>query len=223
MNPIIDLFAASPLKPMRAHMRKVQECVALLPNFFDAVFKKDWETMATYQKEIRFKENEADDMKKTLRMNLPSGLFMPVSRIDLLSLLSSQDKIANKAKDIAGLVTGRKMEFPSVIEENLKAYLARSLDASKQAHKAIQQLDELLESGFKGREVIIVEEMITVLDEIESDADVLQIKIRRKIFDLEEELPAVNVIFFYKVIDWIGDIADLSQEVGQRLELLLAR
>lgn len=223
MNPIIDLFAASPLKPMRAHMRKVQECVAILPNFFDAVFKKDWPSMSAFQKDVRAKENEADEMKKTLRMNLPSGLFMPVSRIDLLSLLSSQDKIANKAKDVAGLVTGRKMEFPSVIEDNLKEYLLRSIDASKQAHKAIQQLDELLESGFKGREVIIVEEMITVLDEIENDVDVLQIKIRRKIFDLEEELPAVNVIFFYKVIDWIGDIADLSQQVGQRLELLLAR
>ena len=223
MNPIIDLFAASPLKPMRAHMRKVQDCVAILPNFFDAVFKKDWETMAVYQKEVRAKENEADEMKKTLRMNLPSGLFMPVSRIDLLSLLSSQDKIANKAKDVAGLITGRKMEFPTAIEENLKDYISRSIDASKQAHKAIQQLDDLLESGFKGREVVIVEEMITVLDEIENDVDVLQIKIRRKIFDLEEELPAVNVIFFYKVIDWIGEIADLSQEVGQRLEILLAR
>ena len=223
MNPIIDLFAASPLKPMRAHMRKVQDCVAILPSFFDAVFKKDWETMSAYQKEIRLKENEADDMKKTLRMNLPSGLFMPVSRIDLLSLLSSQDKIANKAKDVAGLITGRKMEFTTEIEENIKEYLNRSIDASRQAHKEIQQLDELLESGFKGREVSIVEEMIHVLDEIESDADVLQIKIRRKVFDLEEKLPAVNVIFIYKVIDWIGDIADLSQQVGSRLELLLAR
>ncbi len=223
MNPIIDLFAASPLKPMRAHMRKVQECVAILPDFFDAVFKKDWDTMADLQKEIRAKENEADEMKKTLRMNLPSGLFMPVSRIDLLSLLASQDKIANKAKDVAGLVTGRKMEFPTVIENSLKEYLNRSIDASKQAHKAIQQLDELLESGFKGREVTIVEEMIDVLDKIESDADVLQIKIRQNIFDLEDGLPAVNVIFFYKVIDWVGDIADLSQQVGSRLELLLAR
>jgi predicted phosphate transport protein (TIGR00153 family) len=223
MNPIIDLFASSPLKPMRAHMRKVQECVSILPEFLDAVFKKDWETMSQYQKEIRAKENEADELKKTLRMNLPSGLFMPVSRIDLLSLLASQDKIANKAKDVAGLITGRKMEFPTVIEKHLKEYLIRSIDASKQAHKAIQQLDELLESGFKGREVVIVEEMINVLDEIENDVDVLQIKIRRNIFVLEEELPAVNVIFIYKVIEWIGDIADLSQQVGSRLELLLAR
>ena len=223
MNPIIDLFASSPLKPMQAHMQKVQECVAILPAFLDAVFNKDWDSMKAYQKEIRAKENEADDMKKTLRMNLPSGLFMPVSRIDLLSLLASQDKIANKAKDVAGLITGRQMSFPKEVEGDVKEYLNRSIDASKQAYKAIRQLDELLESGFKGREVDIVAEMITVLDEIENDADVLQIKIRRKIFSMEDALPAVNVIFFYKAIDWIGDIADLSQQVGSRLELLLAR
>jgi predicted phosphate transport protein (TIGR00153 family) len=223
MNPIIDLFASSPMKPMRTHMQKVQECVAILPDFFDAVFDKDWEVMMQYQKLVRKKENEADELKKTLRINLPTGLFMPVSRIDLLNLLTAQDKIANKAKDVAGLVTGRKMEFPPSLEENIKAYLNRSLDAAKQADKAIQQLDELLESGFKGREVKIVEEMITVLDEIENDVDVLQIKIRQKIFDLEEHLSAVNVIFFYKLIEWIGDISDLSQEVGARLELFLAR
>ncbi len=223
MNPILDLFAASPMKPMQSHMIKVLECVSILPAFFDTVFAQQWDEMLTLQKKIRGVENEADELKKTLRLNLPSGLFMPVARIDLLNLLTSQDKIANKAKDIAGLVTGRKMIFPESIQQDLKAYLARSIDAAEQAGNAIKQLDELLESGFKGKEVTIVEEMIDVLDDIENDADVLQIKMRQKLFDLEESLPAVNVIFFYKIIDWIGDLADNSQKVGSKLELLLAR
>jgi len=223
MNPILDLFAESPMKPMQIHMQKVEECVDLLPTFFEAVFAEDWEEMLILQKRIRGLENEADELKKALRLNLPKGLFMPVPRIDLLNLLASQDKIANKAKDIAGLVTGRKMIFPEAIRDNLKSYLSRSIDATKQAGKAIRQLDELLESGFKGREVVIVEEMITELDQIENDVDVLQIKMRQQLFDLEENLPAVDVMFFYKVIEWVGDLADNSQQVGSRLELLLAR
>ncbi|WP_444995948.1 TIGR00153 family protein [Aliikangiella sp. IMCC44359] len=223
MNPILDLFASSPMKPMQTHMLKVQECVGKLPEFFDAVIAQDWDQVDTLQKLIRSIENEADELKKELRLHLPNGLFMPVGRTDLLALLSSQDKIANKAKDIAGLITGRKMIIPPGICEDMKGYLSRSIDASLQASKAIQQLDELLESGFKGREVKIAEEMVLKLDEIENDADVIQIKIRRKLFELEESLPAVNVIFLYKVIDWVGDLADLSQQVGARLELLLAR
>jgi len=205
------------------NMQKVEECVALLPQFLEAVFAQDWDEMMRLQKLTRSKENEADELKKALRLNLPKGLFMPVSRIDLLNLLSSQDKIANKAKDIAGLITGRRMKFPESVQTALKAYLVRSIDATSQAGKAIRQLDELLESGFKGKEVTIAAEMITELDQIENDVDVLQIKMRRQLFELEENLPAVDVIFFYKVIDWIGDLADLSQQVGSRLELLLAR
>lgn len=223
MNPILDLFAESPMKPMQTHMQKVEECVGILPSFLDAVFAENWDKMMELQKKTRALENEADEMKKALRLNLPKGLFMPVARIDLLNLLSSQDKIANKAKDIAGLITGRKMNFPDSVQGDLKAYLQRSIDAATQAGKAIRQLDELLESGFKGREVTIAEEMVTELDNIENDVDVLQIKMRRQLFELEENLPAVNVIFFYKVIEWIGDLADLSQQVGSRLEQLLAR
>lgn len=223
MNPIIDLFAASPMKPMQTHMEKVQEGVGKLPEFFATVYAKEWDEMYRLQKSIKTIENEADDMKKELRMNLPSGLFMPVSRIDLLRLLTSQDKIVNKAKDIAGLITGRKMNFPSQLQGDLMAYVNRAIDASKQSGVAIQQLDELLESGFKGREVEIAQKMITELDEIENDVDMLQIEIRRKLFELEESLPAVDVMFFYKVIDWVGELADLSQQVGSRLEQLLAR
>jgi len=223
MNPIIDLFAASPMKPMQTHMQKVQDGVSLLPAFFEAVFARNWDEMLKLQMAIKGVENEADDLKKELRLNLPSGLFMPVSRIDLLRLLTAQDKIVNRAKDIAGLITGRKMNFPEQIREDLAAYLKRSIDAAVQAHVAIKQLDELLESGFKGKEVVIVQKMISKLDEIENDVDMLQIEIRRELFELEEHLPAVDVMFFYKVIDWIGDLSDLSQQVGARLEQLLAR
>ena len=151
MNPILDLFASSPMKPMQSHMQKVQECVDQLVPFLEAVFARDWEKVESLQKHIRLLENEADELKKELRLHLPNGLFMPVARTDLLALLASQDKIANKAKDIAGLITGRRMEFPKEIEADLKAYLVRSIDASHQAGRAIQQLDELLESGFKGK------------------------------------------------------------------------
>ncbi len=223
MNPILDLFASSPMKPMQKHMEKVQQCVDLLPGFFEAVFAKDWEVVEKAQKNISILENEADDMKKELRLNLPKGLFMPVERTDLLALLSSQDKIANKSKDIAGLITGRRMIFPTEIEADLKSFLARSIDASHQAGLAIEQLDELLESGFKGKEVTIAEDMIEQLDEIENDVDMLQIKIRRKLFQIEASLAPIDVMFMYKVIERIGGLSDLSQQVGQRLELLLAR
>jgi hypothetical protein len=114
-----SLFARSPVKPLQDHMAAAHKCISELIPFFEAVFNDDWGKVAKLQKKISQLENDADELKRELRMQLPNSLLMPVSRRDLLEVLSMQDKIANKAKDIAGLITGRKMAFPKEISSLL--------------------------------------------------------------------------------------------------------
>ena len=204
-------------------MAKAQQCVVLLGEFLEAGFSKDWIKAETLQKEISLRENEADDLKHNVRTHLPKSLLLPVARADLLSLLNTQDKLANRTKDIAGLMLGRRMEVPTSLVESIREYYQQSLRASEQALKAINELDELLETGFRGKEVEFVEKLIVELDELEHLNDVTQIGIRASLFKLETELPPVNVMFLYKVIDLIGDVADISQMIGGRLALLMAR
>lgn len=220
---ISSLFGSSPVRPLQTHMASVQECIAELVPFFKAVIKEDWKDAKEQQKKIAKMEREADKLKRKLRLHLPKSLFMPVSRRDLLEVLTMQDKIANKAKDIAGLIIGRKMTFPDTVNEKLIDFVERCIDASKQAQQAINELDELVETGFGGKEVKLVEDMIKTLHEIESDTDKIQVKVRKELFKKEKDLPPVDVMFMYRVIDWIGDLGDLSQRVGSRLELMLAR
>jgi predicted phosphate transport protein (TIGR00153 family) len=219
----LDMFGRSPIGPLEEHMSKVYACVKRLAPFFEAVLQADWQQVEKLQKEIAQLENEADDMKRELRLHLPKGLFMPVSRSDLLELLTVQDRLANKAKDIAGMVLGRKMHLPAEIKELFKAFLERCLDASKQADAAIQELDELLETGFSGNEIKVVGGMIAELSHIERDTDLKQIQLRHVLFDLEKKLPPVDVMFIYKIIEWTGDLADRAQDIGDRLQILLAR
>ena len=80
-----------------------------------------------------------------------------------------------------------------------------------------------METGFRGKEVELVESMIKTLDKIESDTDKIQVRVRNELFAIESELSPVEVMFLYRIIDWIGDLGDLSQRVGSRLELMLAR
>lgn len=87
----------------------------------------------------------------------------------------------------------------------------------------MNELDELLETGFGGREAALVEAMVLELEQIERDTDKMQIEVRRALFKLEKDLPAVDVMFLYKIIEWIGDVADRAERVGNRLEQLLAR
>lgn len=222
-TPFLDMFGRSPIGPLEEHMSKVHACVTRLAPFFEAVLAADWPQVEALQQEIALLENEADDMKRDLRLHLPKGLFMPVSRSDLLELLSVQDRLANKAKDIAGMVLGRKMHLPSQITELFMKFLHRCLDASTQADTAIHELDELLETGFSGSEVKVVEGMIAELSHVERDTDKKQIQLRHIVFGLEAELPPVDVVFIYKIIEWVGDLADRAQDIGDRLQILLAR
>lgn len=223
MNSIFNMFGPSPIRPIELHMRKTYHCAKQLSPFFEAVLKKDWETAEAIQQKITQIEKEADVIKRDLRLHLPTGLFLPVSRTDLLEVLSAQDRIANRAQDIAGLIISRRMQIPEKISGIFMPFLNRCLDAAKQACKAINELDELLETGFRGNEVRIVEEMIMMLDEIEQDSDEKLAEIRHRIFELEQNLPAIEVIFLYKLVQWIGDLADHAQTVGGRLQILIAR
>jgi len=217
------IFGSSPVSPLQKHMSKVYACATELVPLFNAVINEDWDEVKKIQQKISELEQEADILKKELRLNLPKGLFMPVSRQDLLEVLLMQDKIANKAKDIAGTLVGRHMVLPEVIHENYIRFVARCVASCKQARKAINEFDELVETGFSGREIEVVTEMITKLDSIESDTDTLQREIRTQLFAIENDLPPVEVMFLYKVIEKTGDVADRAQNVGSRLQLMLAR
>ena len=160
MRSLFNLFGPSPIRPIEQHMRKTYQCAKQLHPFFEAVLKQDWQTARQINTKIAELEKEADIIKRDLRLHLPTSLFLPVSRTDLLELLSAQDRIANRAQDIAGLIVSRQMLFPASLADLFMPFLNRCLDAAKQACQAINELDELLESGFRGSEVKIVEEMI---------------------------------------------------------------
>ena len=223
INPFVSLFGRSPIGPMQQHIAKAHECAANLVPFFEAVMAEDWTKVEQVQQDMARLENEADKLKKSVRLHLPKNLFLPVPRSDLLELLSVQDKIANRAKDIAGLMLGRSMTIPASLQPEMLAFVRRCVEASAQALKAMKELDSLLEAGFGGREAMLVESMVMELEEIERATDVMQISIRRALFKLEKDLPAVDVMFLYKVIEWLGDVADRAERVGNRLEQLLAR
>ena len=222
-NAFLGVFAKSPIKPIEEHIKIVHQASALLTTFFEHAFNKEWEQASEIRINIRDLERKADVLKREIRLQLPRGLFLPVERTDLLELITHQDKIANKAKDIAGRVLGREMEIPEQIQADFITYLNRCIDATKQASKAINELDELLETGFRGREVKLVENMLEELDAIERDTDEMQITLRRQLREIENELNPIDVMFLYKILEWVGDLADIAERVGSRLELMLAR
>ena len=131
--------------------------------------------------------------------------------------------IADTAQDISGLLVERPMEVPELMREPLLALTRRCIDTYEQSAKVIEELDELLEMGFRGREASQVEAMVGELNRIEDETDEMGLQLTRLLFQHEDEMKPVSVMMWYQLIEWIGDLADYAEKVGDRLRLLIAR
>ncbi|MDZ7854384.1 MAG: TIGR00153 family protein [Halomonas sp.] len=221
-NPFSAMFGRSPFHPLLAHIVKANECADELLPFFEASLVGDWDTAAQHRDTITRLEHEADELKTDLRLNLPNTMFLPVSRSDLLDLISVQDKIANKVRDITGIMLGRRMQVPQELAQPMRDYMRTAVACVAQARHALEELKDLLESGF-GRNVSdVMQKMIRELHVLEQQADGQQVTIRRQLFELEDRLPPVDVMFLYKIIDWVGELSDRAERVGSRLQIMTA-
>ena len=217
------IFGASPVRPLQEHMGQVVECVNELIPFMEAVITGDTAKRDEHQARIIELEQRADALKKDLRLHLPTSLLMPVDRRDVLEVLTMQDKVAGSCRDVAGIFVGRNMNLPEPMQDAFMEFVSTCVAAVEKADASISELDELIETGFVKAERKRVSKRLGELDAIEQKTDDQAIELSQILFGLEEQLPPVQVIFLYRVIDKTGGIADRAQRVGSRLQLMLAR
>ena len=115
------------------------------------------------------------------------------------------------------------MTLPTEMQTPFLLFVDKSIQAVRYALDVINELDELLESGFRGREVDHVETMLEELSNAESEVDVIQAELKGILYGLEDALRPTDVMFTYRLIDWVGCVADDAEKVGSRLQLMLAR
>jgi predicted phosphate transport protein (TIGR00153 family) len=222
-STISGLFGRSPIQPLQKHMSVVTKTAHKVIDLFECLCADQWDQLGPVIAEISKLESEADSIKNELRAHLPKSLLMPVDRRDILEILDLQDNIADTAQEIGGLIKERRMDVPHSLREPLLAMVRRCVDACDHSEKTINELDELLATGFRGRESDIVETMVNELSKIESDTDRMGTDLARGLFALEDDMNPVSVILWYELIKMIGNLADYAEKVGNRIRLLLAR
>jgi predicted phosphate transport protein (TIGR00153 family) len=221
MSLIQDLFGRSPVRPMQQHMATAVNCAREIMPLFEAMAAGEIAKIPALRARVDDLEHEADRIKNEIRGHLPKRLFMAFERRDMLEILHSQDSIADTAQDIAELVDQRSMALPAVLRDSTLELVRRSIAACEQAERIVNELDELVETGFRGREVSRVEQMIDELNRLESDSDDLQDRAIRQLFAAEAEL-GVATFFWWELLGWVADLADHAEKVGNRLRLLIA-
>ncbi len=204
-------------------MRTVFSCVLLLPALFDAVYRNDQDDLHDIAEQINQSETDADKIKSEYRRHMPKTLLLPVDRKDLLSLIKEQDGIADGVEKVSQILISRDMVVPDAIKEGFDQLLAGTMEIVTQAKVMIEELDELVHVGFSGKEHDRVVEMIKAVRKEEHSIDKILRTVNRTLFTIEKELDPVSVIFWYKIIEEVGNISDRAENMADRLLLFLSK
>ena len=218
-----DLIKKSPFGPIQAHMLVSKASVKELINFLQSAINLDWNKATESRKIISDLENEADALKAETRSLLTKSLFLAVPREDILDLIKLADDIPNTVKDISGLIIGRQMEIPSEIASSFLLFAKEAATITETAGEAVDYIDELFQFSFGGNAAIKMQQLLEQLDSLENRNDQSEINLRGELFSIERDLPPVNVIFLYDIINKIGELSDRAEQVGHRISLIASR
>ena len=218
---IDKLVGKSPIGPIQKHMQVAVLCAREVIPLLEAMAAGDDEAIRERRAEIDRLEHEADQLKHEIRSHMPRRFMMAMDRRTMLEILDYQDSIADVTQDIAELADQRGMHLPELLKEPVLSMAQSVMSACEQGQRIIDELDELVETGFGEGEVARVDEMVRELGRLESQTDSELDRAARALFAMESEL-GVATVFWHQIILWIANLADLSERVGNRLRLLMA-
>ena len=217
---ISDVISNSPLALLERHAGVCVDCVERLPLYFAEAQANRWGRASDVREEICRFEGLADELKQDVRSNLPRGLWMSVSRADLLELVRVQDKMANGVKEVSGISLGRQLAFPAAMTSEVADFIDVVVQVSRVVVKIIGATRELSRSAFGTRQTNVILDFVSQVEADERRSDEMQAALRARLREHEAELSAVDAIFLYQLLAAIGDIADNAEKVAHRAQII---
>lgn len=202
-------------------MDKVTECVFKVKNIIDAFYANDHESISRIAKEISRLEHEADLTKNDIRNNLPKNIFLPIDRQNLLQILSIQDSLADNAEDIGVLFTLKKLKILDFLKLDFDQFVEKNLHTFSKTQEIINALHELFQSSFGGVEAESVRGLIDDVAYNEHEADLIQRKILKQLFNSEQQLIYSEFHLWMKILETIGNISNLSEKLANCIRTTL--
>lgn len=221
MRSILSLFGRSPFSSLQSHMDSVARCVHCLPSLVDALEQKDSVRLEQLALEVSKFEHDADLIKNDLRNHLPKSLFLPIDRGYLLDMLTTQDRIADVVEDIAVLLTLKPLDFLPIFKEEFKQLVQKNIEAFNVVHLIIKELHALVESSFGGMEAQSVRSLVEKVGFLEHEADLIQRRLLKKIFQAEEQLSYMTFHQWQPLFQAVSSISNLSENLANRVRVTL--
>jgi predicted phosphate transport protein (TIGR00153 family) len=222
-SPLGRLFGKSPIAPIQQHMQLAQEAVQLLCELLTAAADGNRERAGEIQTLLRTTIGEARRLRHDIRTHLPRGLLLAMPRADLLHLVEIQQDILARVMALGSPLAARGLHLDGPVREAADLLSSHIADAADKALAAIRELDEMLEVAFSGHEHGPVHEALDALREQMDACDVQGQRLITEIVAAEASLPPVDAALLYRTADDLAQLAQRCSDVGDQLDLLLAR
>lgn len=217
------LFARSPLKPIRKHMRLAFEIVEFLPDVMEAFFKNDRGALDEDRQAVRDLASDADKLLEELRRRLPDARTITLEWRDLFDMLEMQEAIVRRMQEITALLQDLPVDVPKDMRAPLLHLVDRCVAATAVAYEVVKLMDKVVEAGFKGAQVEAARQLVQDIVAIGTEADAASGESTRVLFARCGEMDPLAVVFLFQLAGWIGGLADFSERLAVRSQLLLVR
>lgn len=221
LSTLLNLFGRSPFAALQSHMDTVSACVHKLQDLYEALEKKDYALLEQIANEISTLEHRADTIKNDIRHHLPKSLILPIGRENLLEILTIQDRIADKAEDMAVTCTLRQLEILPIFSDLFKLFLHKNIETFDKAKAVIRELQELVESSFGGMEAESVRDMIAQVAQQEHEVDLIQRRLLKEFFLAGEKMNHVSFYQWIRIFEATGALSNLSENLAYRVRMTL--
>ncbi len=222
MTLIQELFRESPFEPLRYHMKTVMACVGFVRPMFEAVRDEKYDKLKEVAEKVFKTEHEADTIKDEIRQTIPKRFFLPVYRGDLLGYLKLQDDMADSVEDIAVLLTIKDLVLLEPLVEPTIHYVSLVETVCRKTREIADYLPTLVEGDMAGKEAERVLEMIAAVEKAEWEADRSQYTLSQKLFALEDQIKATDILLWFRIYGELGQLANFAEKTCDRLRRMLS-
>jgi hypothetical protein len=154
-------------------------------------------------------ESEADELRKEIEQVLFANELMPDSRGDMLNLLESCDKIANRVESVIRHICLRRVQIPGELNSSIREMLVPVQTSVETLLAAVRLL--FSDPGSARPAIHDVERLESEVDRIQQDAV-------RALYRMDLEL--ARKMQLETTIHDIASIADRAEEVSNLLQIV---
>ncbi len=196
------------------YRQSVSECYQ---GFLEAVMEyfrsNDRVQLAENYQKIHKLESRADDIRREISVMMYSKSIFPESRGDILGLLEAMDKVPNQTESTLEMILTHYIEIP----KELQSMVGELLRISGLCVKALMEAAEKLFSDFVSANIAIGK-----VDQLESDADIIEMELIEKIFG-SEKFGDVQKLLLRDVVVNIAGITDKAENAGDCIRIIAAK